>query len=336
VTVSGLRRICLFGAGAIGGFIGVRLARAGHDVSAIARGPTVVALRTQGWRLLSDEGMVSAQVRVAETAAELGPQDLVVIAVKGPALSGVAAAIAPLLHDDTIVMTAMNGVPWWFFDGFGGHWQGMRLTSVDPRGEIAAAIPARRVVGCVVHAGCTTPEPGLTHNQVGRRLIIGEPTGATTARVEALATLLRGGGFEVEVSRRIQRDIWYKLWGNMTMNPVSALTGATLDRILDDPLVQAYCLAVMREAADIGAKVGCPIEQSGADRNAITRKLGAYKTSMLQDVEAGKAVEIDILLSAVREIGDAAGVPTPTLDGLLGLARLHARTRGLYPADATR
>jgi 2-dehydropantoate 2-reductase len=331
-----LQRVCIFGAGAIGGFIGVRLANAGADVSAVARGATASALRTHGWRLLSEQAMTSARVRVAEQASELGSQDLVVIAVKGPALASVAAAIAPLLHERTIVMTAMNGVPWWFFEGFGGRWQGTRLTSIDPRGQIAAAIPGSHVVGCVVHAGCTTPEPGVTRNQVGRRLIIGEPNGAPSTRIEALAALLQRAGFDTEVSRCIQRDIWYKLWGNMTMNPVSALTGATLDRILDDPLVDAYCLEVMREAAEIGAKIGCPIEQSGADRNAITRKLGAYKTSMLQDVEAGKPVEIDVLLAAVREIGQAADVSTPTLDSLLGLARLHARTRGLYPGDPSR
>jgi len=331
-----LRNVCIFGAGAIGGFIGVRLGKAGADLSAIARGATATALRAQGWRLKTEQETMTVPVRVAEKAAALGPQDLVVIAVKGPALATVAADIAPLLQEDTIVMTAMNGVPWWFFHGFGGPWQGTQLASIDPQGEIARAIPARHVVGCVVHAVCTTPEPGLTHNQVGRRLIVGEPNGAPTSRTESLAALLRNAGFDVEVSPCIQRDIWYKLWGNMTMNPVSALTGATLDRILDDPLVNAYCLAAMREAAAIGARIGCPIEQSGADRNAITRKLGAYKTSMLQDVEAGKPVEIDVLLASVREIGQTAGVETPTLDSLLGLARLHARTRGLYPADPAR
>jgi 2-dehydropantoate 2-reductase len=274
-------------------------------------------------------------VRVAEKPSELGSQELVVIAVKGPALASVAVAISPLLDRDTIVMTAMNGVPWWFFDGFGGEYAGMRLTSIDPDGSIAAAIPAHHVVGCVVHASCASPEPGLTRHNVGNRLIIGEPSsgqnGGDSPRVRTLAETLARAGFDVEVSACIQRDVWYKLWGNMTMNPVSALTGATVDRVLDDSLVNGFCLEVMREAAAIGARIGCPIEQSGEDRNAVTRKLGAFKTSMLQDVEAGKPVEIDVLLSAAREIGQLVGERTPQLDALLGLSRLHARMRGLYP-----
>jgi 2-dehydropantoate 2-reductase len=273
--------------------------------------------------------------RVAEKPSELGSQELVVIAVKGPALAGVAAAISPLLDRDTIVMTAMNGVPWWFFDGFGGECAGMRLTSIDPDGSIAAAIPAHHVVGCVVHASCASPEPGLTRHNVGNRLIIGEPSsghnGGDSPRMRTLAATFARAGFDVEVSACIQRDVWYKLWGNMTMNPVSALTGATVDRVLDDSLVNGFCLEVMREAAAIGARIGCPIEQNGEDRNAVTRKLGAFKTSMLQDVEAGKPVEIDVLLSAAREIGQLVGERTPQLDALLGLSRLHARMRGLYP-----
>jgi 2-dehydropantoate 2-reductase len=325
-------RVCVVGAGAIGGFIGVRLALAGADVAAIARGATAAALRAHGWRLQSgDAESVAVPVRVSGDGANLGHQDLVVIAVKGPALASVAPHIASMLHADTIVMTAMNGVPWWFFHGFGGACQGMRLESIDPHGDIAAAIPAGHIVGCVVHAGCTTPEPGVTHHQVGRRLIVGEPVGGHSPRVGELVALLSDAGFEAEASDCIQRDIWYKLWGNMTMNPISALTGATLDRILDDPLTNAYGLAVMREAAAIGARIGCPIAQSGDDRNAMTRKLGAYRTSMLQDVDARKPVEIDALLSAVREIGAAVGETTPMLDALLGLSRLHARTLGLYP-----
>jgi 2-dehydropantoate 2-reductase len=328
-------KVTIFGAGAIGVFLGTRLAQSGCDVAAVARGATATALRAHGWRLQSRDTMVVMPARVAETPGELGPQDLVVVAVKGPALASIAAAIAPLLDEDTIVMTAMNGVPWWFFQEFGGEFAGTQLASIDPGGSIAAGIPARHVIGCVVHAACASPEPGLTRHNVGNRLIIGEPSsgdnGGDSARVRALAETLGRAAFEVEVSACIQRDVWYKLWGNMTMNPVSALTGATVDRVLDDPLVNGFCLEVMREAAAIGAIIGCPIEQSGQDRNAITRKLGAFKTSMLQDVEAGRPVEIDVLLSAVREIGQRVGQPTPQLDALLGLSRLHARTRGLYP-----
>jgi 2-dehydropantoate 2-reductase len=281
--------------------------------------------------LQTGNSTVAAPARVAEKPSELGAQELVVVAVKGPALATMAAAISPLLNHDTIVMTAMNGVPWWFFHGFGGEYAGMRLMSIDPDGSIAAAIPARHLVGCVVHASCASPEPGLTRHNVGNRLILGEPRGGDSPRVRTLAETLARAGFDVEVSACIQRDVWYKLWGNMTMNPVSALTGATVDRVLDDPLVNGFCLEVMREAAAIGARIGCPIEQSGEDRNAVTRKLGAFKTSMLQDVEAGRPVEIDVLLSTVREIGQLVGERTQQLDTLLGLSRLHARMRGLYP-----
>jgi 2-dehydropantoate 2-reductase len=324
-------KVTIFGAGAIGGFLGTRLAQSGCEVAAVARGATATALRAHGWRLQTGNSTVAVPVRVAEKPSELGPQDLVVIAVKGPALASIAVAISPLLNRDTIVMTAMNGVPWWFFQAFGGEYAGMRLTSIDPDGSIATAIPARHVIGCVVHASCASPEPGLTRHNVGNRLIIGEPRGGDSPRIRSLAETLARAGFDVEVSACIQRDVWYKLWGNMTMNPVSALTGATVDRVLDDSLVNGFCLEVMREAAAIGARIGCPIEQSGQDRNAVTRKLGAFKTSMLQDVEAGKPVEIDVLLSAVREIGQMVGERTPQLDALLGLSRLHARTRGLYP-----
>jgi 2-dehydropantoate 2-reductase len=325
-------KICIVGAGAIGGFIGTRLARSGTDVTALARGATAAALRAHGWRLQTGEGLLSAPARVAETAAELGRQDLVIVAVKGPSLAGVAAIVDPLLGPDTAIVSAMNGVPWWFFHGFGDRCEGMRLRSVDPDGRIEAALPARRVVGCVVHAACSTTEPGLARHHGGNRLIVGEPAGAAAPRTTAIAALLAEAGFDVEVSACIQRDIWYKLWGNMTMNPVSALTGATMDRILDDELVNGFCLAVMREAAAIGARISCPITQSGEDRNAVTRKLGAVKTSMLQDVEAHRQVEIDALLAAVREIGQRVQESTPALDALLGLARHHARVHGLYPS----
>ncbi|MEO8738840.1 MAG: 2-dehydropantoate 2-reductase [Casimicrobiaceae bacterium] len=324
-------KICIVGAGAIGVFFGARLAASGAEVAAVARGATAQALCLHGWRVESAGVLTSAPARVAEAPAELGTQGLVIVAVKGPALAGVAASIAPLLGPSTIVVTAMNGVPWWLFQGFGGVNEGLRLETVDPGGRIAAAIPASQVLGCVVHAACSTPEPGLTRNVVGKRLIVGEPGGGSSPRLDRVGALLRDAGFEVEQSECIQRDIWYKLWGNMTMNPVSALTGSTADRILDDPLVNGFCLEVMREAAAIGAKIGCPVGQTGVERNAVTRKLGAFKTSMLQDVEAHRPVEIDTLLSAVREIGIAVGEPTPYLDALLGLARLQAQTLGLYP-----
>jgi 2-dehydropantoate 2-reductase len=324
-------KICIYGVGAVGGFIGAKLAHAGHEVNAVARGTTLEALRECGLRLQSDGILFSEKVNATDDAAELGVQDLVVVAVKATAMVSVAHRIAPLIGPGTIVLTAMNGVPWWFFDGFGGEYAGTRLTSVDPDGAIAAAIPARNAVGCVVHGSFSLDGPGFVRHGFGKRLIIGEPDGSDSGRIRKLAELLGKADLDIEVSGSIQSDLWFKLWGNMTMNPISAITGATCDLILDDPLVKQFCLDVMAEAGRIGDRIGCPIEQSGEERMAITRKLGAFKTSMLQDMEAGRAVELDALVSAVREIGQMTGEPTPNIDAMLGLARLQARMRGLYP-----
>ena len=324
-------KVCIYGAGAVGGFVGVRLAHSGCEVSAVARGATLAAIHERGWRLETGGTLLVEQVRASADPEDLGVQDLVVLAVKATALKQVAARIAPLLGPDTAVLTAMNGVPWWFFDGFGGDYEGMRLQAVDPTGAIAAGIPTRSVLGGVVHGSFAVVEPGLVRHVAGNRLIVGEPDGSDSPRVRAVAQTLTKAGLDVTVSRCIQAEIWYKLWGNMTMNPISALTGATCDRILDDPLVNRFCLEVMAEAARIGEKIGCPISQTGEERNALTRELGAFKTSMLRDAEAGRPLELDALLTVVSEIGLKVGEPTPAVDTLLGLARLHARVRGLYP-----
>jgi 2-dehydropantoate 2-reductase len=223
----------------------------------------------------------------------------------------------------------MNGVPWWFFDGLGGECDGLRLSSVDPGDKLRSAIPLAHVIGCVVHASSIVVAPGVVRHVMGNGLIIGEPRGAPSARTTQLSALLARAGFDVTVSHRIQRDIWFKLWGNMTMNPISALTGATADRVLDDPLVCAFCSAVMQEAKQIGERIGCSIDQSPEQRHAVTRKLGAFKTSMLQDLEAGRPLEIDALVGAVREIGQRLDLATPHIDALLGLVRLMAQVRGL-------
>jgi 2-dehydropantoate 2-reductase len=271
-----------------------------------------------------------AAVKASDQPAALGVQDLVVIAVKAPSLLEVARHIAPLLGPDTVVLTAMNGVPWWFFQGFGGRFENTALRAVDATGDIGAALPVHHVIGCVVHASCSSPSPGVVHHHFGKGLIIGEPSGTKTARVAALAALLVRAGFDASVSDQIQRDTWYKLWGNMTINPISALTGATTDLILGDPLVRDFVSSVMLEAKAIGACLGLPIAQQPEDRHAVTLKLGAFKTSMLQDVEAGKAVELDALVTVVKELGTLTGVATPFTDALLGLSRLQARVRGLY------
>jgi len=325
-------RICVVGAGAIGGFIGTRLALTGaHEVGALARGATLAALRQHGWRLRQGGALRSAAARASDRGAELGAQDLVVIAVKGQALPEVAPAVVPLLGPHTWILPAMNGVPWWFGRGVPAL-QGAPLASVDPGGVVGAALPFEQTIGCVVHASTWTSEPGLVEHTMGQGLIIGEPKGGESPRVGRLADTLRQAGFDVTASGDVRRDIWYKLWGNMTINPVSAVTGAPTDRVLDDPLVLAFCSAAMREAAAVGAKIGCAIDQQPEDRHAITRKLGSFKPSMLQDVQAGRMLELDAIVGVVREIAQRVGVATPNIDALLGITRVFARARGLYPA----
>ena len=325
------QKIAIYGAGAIGGWMGAKLAAVGCNVSVVARGAALDALRAHGLRLREGDSETTCPVQASDDPAALGVQDLVVVSVKAPGMADVARRIGPLIGPRTIVLTAMNGVPWWFLQGFGGPVAGRTLESVDPGGAIAQAIPAAQVIGCVVHASCSVDAPGVIRHRAGNGLIVGEPAGGDTPRLKALTDLLMQAGFNVTLSPQIQRDVWYKLWGNMTVNPVCAMTGATSDRALDDELVRGFISAVMLEAKAIGARIGIPIAEQPEDRHQVTRKLGAMRPSMLQDVEAGKPVEIDALVSAVRELGQLTQVPMPFTDALLGLSRLHARVRGLYP-----
>lgn len=329
-----IRSVAIVGAGAIGGWLGTRLALSGRSVSAVARGATLAALQAHGWRLQQGGESLQAPARAAEDAQALGVHDLVIVAVKAPALPSIAPLMAPLIGPNTTVLTAMNGVPWWFFEGFGGALAGTPLPLLDPGGAMARAVPGRQLLGGVVHASCSLDAPGVVRHHFGNGLLVGEPSGEHSPRVQAVAAALREAGVEATVSPRIQKDIWFKLWGNMTMNPVSAITGATTDRILGDPQVRDFINAVMREANEVGARLGIPIDQQPADRHAMTLKLGAFKTSMLQDVEARRPVELDALVAVVAELGRLTQVPTPFTEALLGLARLHARTLGLYPEAA--
>jgi 2-dehydropantoate 2-reductase len=325
-------KACIVGAGAVGGMIGTRLAAAGVEVSALARGATLAALDQHGWRMNTAQGLMTAPVEARGSAETLGAADVVIIAVKGPALAAVAEGIAPLLGPETMVVPAMNGVPWWFcYDRPGFE---APLQSIDPTGAIGNAIPFGRVIGCVVHASASTVEPGLVVHRMGQGLIVGEPRGGQSERAQRLAALLGMAGFDVTHSADIRHDIWYKLWGNMTMNPVTAITGATGDRVLGDPLVRAFNSACMEEAAAIGRRIGCAITQTPEDRHAITTRLGAFKTSMLQDVEAGRPIELDAIVGAVYEIGARLGEPMPNISALFGLTRLFGRVHGLYPESA--
>jgi 2-dehydropantoate 2-reductase len=318
-------KIAIVGAGAIGGWMGVHLAQAGAQLSVLARGDTLAALQKNGLQLHQGGTLHTVPVTASNDAASLGVQDLVVISVKAPALASVAAQVGPLIGPNTVVLTAMNGVPWWFLQGFGGPVADRSLNSVDPDGTIARALPAPHIIGCVVHASCSVDAPGVIRHHFGDGLIVGEPSGQATPRAQALQALLQQAGFNATLSPQIQKDIWYKLWGNMTVNPVSAITGATTDQIQDDELVRGFISNVMLEAKAIGERIGVPIDQQPEDRHAVTRKLGAFKTSMLQDVQARKPIELDALVGAVRELGQMTGVVTPFTDALMGLTRVFVK-----------
>ena len=313
-------RIAVVGAGAIGGWIAGRLAGAGKQVSMVARGQSLRAMR-DGLTLTEGGTTVRANIRASHDPAELGIQDVLVIAVKGPSLADAAEAARPLIGPATRIVPMLNGVPWWFT----GH----RLESVDPGGRIAAALPGGQVIGCVVHAACSRAKPNHVHVAHADQLILGEPAGGTSERIDKLSALFEAAGIRTEPSENVRRAIWYKLWGNATINPLSALTRATADRLLAEPEVRTWMLEAMAELASVGAAIGCPIRESGDDRMAVTARLGAFETSMLQDVEAGRPIELEALLGAPREIAARTGIPTPQLDRIYGLTRLMGESLGL-------
>ena len=314
-------KITIIGAGAIGGWVAGRLSQAGHDVSVLARSATAEAL-ADGITLVERGDEQVAHLRIATDASSLGPQDLLLIAVKAPALIQAAKVVRPLIGAETLIVPMMNGVPWWFVDG-------APLVSVDPHGEIAAALPIRQVLGCVVHAACLRPTPARIEVAMLDSVLVGEPNGGMSERAVAIGDLFRDAGLAGEAVPEIRRAMWYKLWGNMTANPISALTLATADRILANTDTRDFMLRCMVEAADIGAAIGCPISDSGEERLKITATLGAFKTSMLQDVELGRPIELDALLGAPLEIAARVGVAAPNLAALHGLARLMGESRRL-------
>ena len=342
-------RICVVGAGSIGGVLASGLARVPEvEASVLARGTTLAALTSAGLRVTAADGTVTTKVTVessgpgwtswqgapepwgltaADDAAVLGVQDVVIVCVKAQSMPSVAASVGPLLGPDTAVLSTLNGVPWWFLDGFGGPAAGHHLDSVDPGGFIASVLPAARVIGGTVHLSASSPAPGEVCWRSGNGLIIGEPDGTRSSRADALAGALRAAGFDVTVSARIREDVWYKLWGNLTLNPICALTNSSTAPALDDDLVRGLVSAAMLEARAIGMRIGCPIAQTPEDRHAVTRKLGDFVPSMLQDARAGRPLELDALTGAVRELGVLTGVPTPFVDAIHGLTRLWAASR---------
>ena len=313
--------ICVVGAGAIGGWIAARLALAGNEVSLVARGETLAAVETEGL-LLTDAGETRCVALTAfEDPAALGVQDVVVVAVKAPALPNIAPSLEALIGPDTQIVPMLNGVPWWFTED--------PLWSVDPDIAIADALPAEQVAGCVVHASCFRSAPNHVTVKHAEKLILGEPVGGSSERIEWLCSLFENAGIRCDASDNVRRAIWYKLWGNATINPMSALTRSTADKLLQDEYIRAFMAEAMDELAQVGAAIGCPISESAEDRMAVTARLGAFKSSMLQDVEAGRPIELEALLGAPREIAERVGIATPQLDRLYAMTRLMGANLGL-------
>lgn len=328
-------RIAIVGAGAMGGVVGTRLAsRGAHEVRAIARGATLAALRTHGWRMRSGGTLTQAPCAGAsDDARDLGVQDLVIVALKAQDLPAVAPQLTPLVGAHTRVLSLMNGVPWWFTHGLAGL--DAPLASVDPDGVIARTLPSARTLGGVLHMAGGVAEPGLAEHRFGGGIIVGEVSAraadAPGVSASEVVQSLADAGFQAVEATDIRRDVWYKLWGNMTINPISVLTGSMSDTLLTDPPVRDFITACMHEAAAIGERLGCPVAQTPEDRHQVTLMLGAFKSSMLQDAEAGRRIELDALVGAPRELGARVGLATPNLDALFAITRLHAIERGLYP-----
>jgi 2-dehydropantoate 2-reductase len=327
-------KICIYGAGAVGGLIAAWLARSGHEVCAVARGRHLEAIQQYGLRIKDREsGKVEAYpVAAAADPAKLGAQDYVIVAVKAQSLGDVALNIGPLIGPETSIITAMNGVPWWFFDRLPFGEGRLRLESLDPGSRLARAMPTERIVGCVIHLAASTPEPGVISHNMGRKLIVGEPGGRNTARTHRIVEALNAAGFEAITTSQIEKEFWVKLLGNVSFNPVSALTMSTADRLIDDRSLKDYMVEIMREVLAIGRAVGVDAAIDPEARIDMARVLGPFKTSMLQDLEAGKPLEIDGLLAGTLEIAEKAGVPAPYTRSLFGLIRARARASGQYRA----
>jgi len=323
-------KICIYGAGAVGGLTAGWLARSGHEVSVVARGAQLDAIRRSGLRVRSASAVESFPVKAESDPARLGPQDYVLVTVKAQSLTDVAAHIGPLLGPETGIVTAMNGVPWWFFDRlkFGNGKE--RLESLDPGGNLARAMPTDRIVGCVIHLAASTPEPGLISHNMGRKLIVGEPGGSNTARTKRIADALKEAGFEVIATDAIEKEFWVKLLGNVSFNPVSALTVSTADRLIQNRGVKDFMVSIMREVLAIGRAVGVDAAIDPEARIDMARVLGKFKTSMLQDLEAGKTLEVDGLLAGTLEIARKAGVKAPYTESLFGLIKARAQATGQY------
>jgi 2-dehydropantoate 2-reductase len=324
-------KICIFGAGAVGGFLAARLTHAGATVTVIARGPHLEAMRRDGIRLISASEDFIVHPQCTSDPSEIGPQDYVILTLKAHSLPPAVNQIERLLGPETAIVSAINGVPWWYFYKIGSEFEGTRVRSVDPDGSLYERLHPHRAIGCVVYPAAEVIEPGVIRHTYGDRFPLGEPDGSRSSRCAALAEILIAAGLKAPIRPRIRDDIWLKLWGNLSFNPISALTGATLDVIAADPGTRALCRAMMLEAQAAAEKLGVRFLIDVERRIDGGGEVGAHKTSMLQDLERGRPMEIDALLGAAVELAQLVNVPTPNCDAVLALVRQRARLAGCYP-----
>ncbi len=323
-------KVCIFGAGAIGGYMGVKLAKAGADVSLVARGPHLAAMQEKGLTLIEEEGeTTTAPVTASDDPAALGVQDYVIVTLKAHSVPPVVSKMAPLIGPNTTIVSGVNGVPWWYFHKLEGAHEGTRLDSVDPGNVQWNGFGPDRVLGCVVYPAAEVIEPGVIKHIEGNRFSLGEPDGSKSDRAQALSKILANAGLKAPVRPKLRDEIWVKLWGNLSFNPISALTHATLDVLCTDEGTRAVARNMMVEAQEIAERLGVKFPIDVDRRIAGGAAVGAHRTSMLQDLDQGRPMEIDALVASVQELGRVTGVPTPTIDTVLGLIRLRARIAGL-------
>ena len=323
-------KVCIFGAGAIGGYMGVKLAKAGADVSLVARGPHLAAMQEKGLTLIEEGETTTVPVMSSDDPAALGVQDYVIVTLKAHSVPPVVSKMAPLIGQDTTIVSGVNGVPWWYFHKLEGAHEGTRLDSVDPGNVQWDGFGPDRVLGCVVYPAAEVIEPGVIKHIEGNRFSLGEPDGSKSERAQALSKILASAGLKAPVRPKLRDEIWVKLWGNLSFNPISALTHATLDVLCTDEGTRAVARNMMVEAQEIAERLGVKFPIDVDRRIAGGAAVGAHRTSMLQDLDQRRPMEIDALVASVQELGRVTGVPTPTIDTVLGLIRLRARTAGLY------
>ncbi len=323
-------KICVFGAGAIGGYMGVKLAQAGADVSLVARGPHLAAMQANGLKLIEEDGESTVEVTASEDPAELGVQDYVIVTLKAHSVPGVVDKMQPLIGPETTIVSGVNGVPWWYFHKIGGDLEGTRLESVDPGNKQWDGFGPDRVLGCVVYPAAEVIEPGVIKHIEGNRFSLGEPDGSKSERAQALSKALGAAGLKAPVRPRLRDEIWVKLWGNLSFNPISALTHATLDVLCTDPGTRAVARGMMLEAQEIAEKLGVKFPIDVEKRIDGGAAVGAHRTSMWQDLDQGRPMEIDALVGSVQELGRLTDTPTPTIDTVLALVQLRGRMAGCY------